>query len=292
MQRATWRDWYNVTKPGIVTGNAIHYIAGFLLAAKADFNVAAGLYGLIGTSLIIASACVVNNYIDRDIDVRMKRTKARASVTGRIPLAYGALYAVGLAVAGFGILALAGLWLVFLLGIIAYIGYTVVYTYSKRFTVHSTLIGSIPGAIPAMAGFVAPTNVLSIGAWLVFLLILAWQMPHFYAISAFRRAEYKQANVPVLGVVATPGRVAMHITVWGVLYVVAAVGLVANHVIGLVAGGVLVGLAAYWLATMLRFKIMKYEKWALELFKQSLWLTLLLPLITLLDLILHALHIG
>lgn len=285
MQKTSWRDWYYLTKPGIIYGNGIHFIAGFLLASKNGLDVSAGLYGLVGTSLLIASACVVNNYFDRDIDAKMKRTKKRASVTGQIPLRYSAPYALALAALGITVLILENLWLVLWLGLIAYILYTTVYTYAKRVTVHSTLIGSIPGAIPAMAGFVTPSGALSTGAWAVFALIATWQMPHFYAISLFRRSEYKKAGIPVMGVVAPAKNVITLMLIWAAAYALTIVVLIVNHVFSLLPGVILLGAAGYWIGNIAQgYNARDIEVWARQIFKQSLLLTLLFSLLAFVNL--------
>lgn len=284
MRSISWRDWYYLTKPGIVYGNGIHFIAGFLLASRGGVELLPGVYGLVGTSLLIASACVVNNYFDRDIDARMKRTRKRPSVTGKIPVRYGAMYAAFLLLAAVAVLAASGQWLVLTLGLVAYVLYTLVYTYSKRVTVHSTLIGSIPGAIPAMAGFVVPTGALSTSAWLVFLAITAWQMPHFYAISLFRRKEYKEASLPVMGVVASLRTVQIHMVVWCVLYVAAIAALLVAGVYAPFCGIIMLGASGYWLITILGgFGKENTEKWARKVFGQSLLLTLLFSVVALIN---------
>lgn len=185
--------YYKLTKPGIIRGNAIHTMAGALLAATWMPSWLPIIGVLIGTSLVIASACVVNNYLDRKIDIKMKRTKERASVTGEIPLQKGLLVAAILLIAGFITLFTLTNWIVVVVGVVAYLTYVFAYTLSKPHTVHSTLIGAIPGALPAMAGYVAVDGQLSIGAWGVFLLVAVWQLPHFYAISVFRKKRIQSS---------------------------------------------------------------------------------------------------
>ncbi len=78
------KTYYLLTKPGIIMGNGIAAIAGFALAAKGNFDFLLFLYTLAGLALVIASACVFNNYLDRDIDEKMARTKNRPLVKGLI----------------------------------------------------------------------------------------------------------------------------------------------------------------------------------------------------------------
>jgi protoheme IX farnesyltransferase len=270
------KAYYLVTKPGIIRGNAVHVLAGALLASTAGFLAWKELLGvLIGTSLIIASACVANNYMDRGIDSRMKRTKLRPSVTGTISLKNAMIYAAVLLIAGLLILYATTNAYVIAIGLTAYIIYVFVYGLAKRRTVHSTLIGAIPGALPAMAGYVAIDGQLSIGAWLVFLLVFAWQMPHFYAISLFRRQDYKDAGLPVLGVVKHIDMVKRYILAYIFLYVVAITLLIAARVVGPPAGLLLLSGAAYWVFVYFG-KNTEDRKWALSIFGASLVLTLIL----------------
>src|SRR5579863_9785702 len=133
-------DYVKLAKPRIIMGNVITAIAGFTLASKGHYNIVLLCAVLLGLSLIVASACVFNNYIDRDIDKMMVRTRTRALVIGAISpknaLIFGAVLGIGtnaltllMALAGFAI-------------------YVFLYTFLKYTTVYGTEIGSIAGAVP------------------------------------------------------------------------------------------------------------------------------------------------
>jgi len=274
--RSKLHAFYILTKPGIIRGNAVHVLAGVLLASVMGVNWQALLGVLVGTSLIIASACVVNNYIDRDIDRKMKRTKKRPSVTGAISPRAAASFAAVLAIAGIYVLSTFTNPTVVIIGVVAYLMYVVVYGYAKRRTAHSTLIGAVPGALPAMAGYVAIDGVLSLNSLLVFLLVFLWQMPHFYAISVFRRGEYKAAGVPVLGVVRPVSVVKRYVLAYMIAYLACVVLLIGFDVVGPPAGVLLLIGAAYWLVSHARIRSANDERWARSVFGVSLILTLLL----------------
>lgn len=269
------RAYYLLTKPGIVRGNAVHVLAGVLLASRWPINWSVLFGVLVGTSLVIASACVANNYMDRGIDVRMKRTKARPSVTGQISLQTAMVYAAALLIVGFGILLWRTNAYVVTIGVIAYVLYVFAYGWAKRNTVHSTLIGAIPGALPAMAGYVAVTNTLSLGAWLIFLLVLVWQMPHFYAISLFRKKEYAAAELPVLGVVKPFSIVKRYIGVYVIIYCAIVIGMTLAGTFQLLAGILMAVGAAFWLSIAF-MRAPDEKKWAYKVFGTSLLLTLVL----------------
>jgi protoheme IX farnesyltransferase len=268
--------YYQLTKPGIIRGNAVHVLAGGLLASAMGIEWRALLGVLIGTSFVIASACVVNNYIDRDIDAKMKRTKKRPSVTGTVSPRAAGVFASVLALIGIYTLFTFTNPIVVVIGAVAYVMYVVVYGYAKRRTVHSTLIGAIPGALPAMAGYVAIEGALSISSVLVFLLVFLWQMPHFYAISVFRKKDYKAAGVPVLGVVRPTEVVKRYVLGYMIAYLACIGLLIAFDVVGPSAGVLLLAGAAYWLVTHARMRLADDVRWARSVFGVSLILTLLL----------------
>ncbi len=155
---------------------------------------------LLGSSLIVASACVFNNYIDRNIDDKMVRTKSRALVKKVIPTSSALVYATILGLIGFFVLAQFTNTLTVLMGCLGLFFYVCVYSIWKRRSSYGTLVGSISGAIPPVAGYTAAVNKLDLGAALLFTILVFWQMPHFYAIAIRRRKEYVSAKVPVLPV--------------------------------------------------------------------------------------------
>lgn len=275
-------DYYRLTKPGIIKGNLIHVLAGLLFAHAYGFSWQAVAGVVAGTVLIIASACVVNNYTDRGIDARMKRTKTRASVTGAVTPRNAMLFAVVLFVVGMTLLITLTNLPVVIIGLVAYVFYVFIYAVAKRTTVHSTLVGAIPGALPAMAGYVALSGRLDLAAWLIFLLVLVWQMPHFYAISIFRRDEYKAAGLPVLGVVKGFDQVRWHMGAYLALYVLVVLLIIVSGSINLLGGAVLLMAALYWVRVCLR-PVHDQVKWAKTVFGTSLLLTMTLLLAVALD---------
>lgn len=199
--RQTARAYYRLTKPGIVYGNAITAIAGYFYGANGSPIIVTFFAMLIGISFVMASACVFNNILDRDIDKRMNRTRNRAVVSGEISVTNAILYGAALLVAGTLVLGVATNLLTLAIAVFGFIAYVGPYTYSKRTTVHSTLIGTISGSTPPVIGYAAATNQLDHIALLLFLILVMWQMAHFYAIAIFRRDEYAAAGLPILSVV-------------------------------------------------------------------------------------------
>lgn len=195
-----FRHYLLLTKPGIIAGNLVSFAGGFLLGAAGNIDPVLMLVAAVGVTLVIASGCVFNNYIDRDIDAHMARTQHRSLVTGLIRPGVALFYGTLLGIAGLlllfwhggGILA-AGLGL---FGFLVYVGaYSL---YGKRCTVHGTLIGSLSGAMPPVIGYCAANGQFDAGAVVLLLMFCLWQMPHSYAIAIFREADYRAAHIPVL----------------------------------------------------------------------------------------------
>lgn len=193
--------YYRLTKPGIIYGNILTTAGGFLYGSGRHIHIASFLFTLIGTSLVIGSACVFNNYMDQDIDAFMARTSKRALVSGAILERNALIYASILGVAGFLVLRLYTNIPTVLLGGVGFISYIALYTPAKRQTEHSTLIGSISGATPIAAGYTAAAGQFDWAVALLFAIMFIWQMPHFYAIAIFRKDEYAKAGIPILTVV-------------------------------------------------------------------------------------------
>ncbi|WP_235602832.1 heme o synthase [Piscirickettsia litoralis] len=150
-------------------------------------------------SLVVACGCILNNYIDRDIDKLMERTKRRISAQGLISGKFSVLYASVLGILGSLILYFQTNLLTVITAFIGLFAYVILYTlWFKRSSVYGTTIGGIAGAIPPVAGYCAATNRFDSGAVILFAILFFWQMPHFYAIAIYRLKDYTAAKIPVL----------------------------------------------------------------------------------------------
>lgn len=212
--------YYRLTKPGIIRGNVFTGVAGFLFACgwPIDWRLLISFTGSL--VLIIASACVFNNYIDRDVDRRMERTRTRALVQGSISPQAALVFATLLGVTGFSWLAVGTNLLTLVLGLIAYVDYIVAYGWAKRHTVHGTLGGTISGSIPPAAGYTAVTGSFDFTAFLLFFIMVSWQMAQFYAIALYRLKDYDTVDIPVYpavrGAQASKTQILLYITLFGI----------------------------------------------------------------------------
>lgn len=269
-------DYYQLTKPGIIRGNLISVLAGFFLASRGDVNFVTMFAILAGTSLIIGSGCVFNNYLDIDIDKYMERTKNRALVTGKISIKNGIIFSLFLGVIGLLVLTVYTNLLTVVLGILGWIFYVVVYGIGKRKSVHGTLIGSISGAIPPVAGYTAVTGSLDVGALLLFLILVAWQMPHFYAIAVYRQKDYEAASIPVLPAVKGLKPTVNQIIFYTLLFVVSTCLLYFYGYAESIYLLIMLVVGSYWLYICIKgLKTQNYIKWAHSVFGVSLLVLLI-----------------
>ncbi len=213
------KDFFALIKIGIVNSNLITTFTGLWLAlhfSGRSFleNLDIVLFTVIGSSLIIAGSCSINNFIDRDIDPLMERTKGRPTVTGKVLPAK-------VLILGILLIGLGTLFLLFttisaaIIGLIGVFSYIFLYTmWSKRQFVSNTVIGSISGAVPPLIGWAAIEPSLGPMAWSLFLIMFIWQPPHFYALAMRRAEEYRAAGVPMLPVVKGFKTTKIHILLW------------------------------------------------------------------------------
>ncbi len=200
------KDFLALIKIGIVNSNFITTFTGIWLALYFTgqgllANIHILIYTLIGSSLIIAGACAINNYVDRDIDHLMERTKNRPTVTGRVIPKYVLLLGVVFTLIGTVFLLLTTVTAT-IIGLVGFITYVFLYTmWSKRKYTINTVIGSISGAVPPLIGWAAIDPGLHTVAWVLFLIMFIWQPPHFLAIAMKRCEEYRRAGIPMLPVV-------------------------------------------------------------------------------------------
>jgi protoheme IX farnesyltransferase len=195
------KKYFLVTKPGIIFGNLVSVAGGFFLASQGRVDISVLLPTLVGMSLVIASGCVLNNCVDRTIDRKMARTQNRVLARGLMSPGSAVCYASLLGIAGTAMLWRAANLLsvaIVLTGFTVYVG---VYSlYLKRHSVYATLIGSLAGAAPPLAGYCAVTNRFDMGALILLLIFSLWQIPHSYAIAILRFKDYAVAAIPVLPV--------------------------------------------------------------------------------------------
>jgi len=261
-------------KTGIIKSNLVPMFAGLTLAMyKNQYTLMEKLpemiLAVIGSTLVIGAAGAFNNVYDRDIDAVMERTRKRPTVTGAMPVKSTILLAVVMSIVGLGVLFLATP-LASLMGLLGLFFYVVPYTmWTKRFTIWNTEVGSISGAIPPFIGWAAISNDIFHPASLgLFIVMVIWQMPHFYAIAIRKQEDYKAANVPMLPVVKGMRRTYIQSNIYLILLI--ASSLLFGHLsVGIMLVASLLGLI-WLLMSIYGYRNMEQNKWAKIMFFYSL----------------------
>lgn len=273
--RANYSEILSKTvKTGIIKSNLIPMFAGLTLALYTyQFSIGEKLpeiiFAFIGTAFVIGGAGALNNLYDRDIDSIMERTKERPTVTGEIKPKTVLWLSIIMCLLGISFLALTTP-LAGLLGFLGIFFYVVPYTmWSKRRTVYNTEIGSISGAMPPLIGWAAIHPDITHPAILgLFVVLVLWQMPHFYAIAIRKHDEYKAANVPMLPVVKGVKRTYHQTNVYLVILVF------TSFLFGSLSKGLMLVsliLSIIWIILSLKgYRQMNSEKWAKSMFIYSL----------------------
>jgi protoheme IX farnesyltransferase len=161
---------------------------------------------LLGVGLSTGGSAVLNNFLERDSDAKMTRTKDRALPAGLILPEHALGLGITLVLAGVLVLGKGVNLLTAFLVLLASFLYVLVYTPMKKLTWLNTTFGAIPGAIPPLCGWAAAAGKLDTGAWILFAILFAWQHPHFFAIAWMFRDDYASAGFKMLPVMEPAGR--------------------------------------------------------------------------------------
>jgi protoheme IX farnesyltransferase len=266
------KNFISITKPGIIFGNLITVAGGFFLASAGSAKLFLLFITLAGISLIIAAGCVFNNIIDRDIDQIMERTKERVMVKGLLSNRVAFAYGLVLAIVGSALLWVYANFLTVAVALIGLFFYVVVYTLGfKRKSVHGTLIGSISGAIPPVVGYCAATNQIDTGAFILFLMLSIWQMPHSFAIAIFRFNDYLSADIPVLPVKKGIYNAKVNMLLYVCFFTIAASLLTVFGYTGFYYLAVSLAIGLWWVRlSILGFKAENDKVWARKMFGFSI----------------------
>lgn len=202
-----WRaaDFLALTKPRVVLMVLFTTLVGFYLGSPGTLDIALLLKTLLGTALAAGGTIALNQYLEREVDARMGRTRLRPLPDGRLrpaeALTFGVtITATGLLYLTLAVNALAGLVTAVVVG-----SYVFVYTPLKRKTPLCSVVGAIPGALPPVTGWAAARGELGLGAWVLFAILFLWQLPHSLAIASLYRDDYARGGIRVLPVVDPEG---------------------------------------------------------------------------------------
>jgi heme o synthase len=198
-------DYLTLTKPRVVVMVLITTFVGFYLASAEELNWLLLCHTLIGVALASGGTLALNQYLERDLDARMLRTKDRALPEGR--LQPGAALGFGAAITAGGLMYLTLLVnpLSGLVTTVSVASYLFLYTPLKQKTPLCVMVGAVPGALPPVTGWVAASGQWPLEAWVLFAILFLWQIPHSLSIAVLYREDYARANFQLLPVVEPDG---------------------------------------------------------------------------------------
>ncbi len=263
------RDYLELSKARIVMMVLITTAAGYLAGAQ-RVDAIALLNVLLGTALVAAGTNALNQYVEREHDAKMRRTRLRPLPDGRITPANALVFSTLIAIAGTLYLGVMVNWLTAFLGAFTLTSYIFVYTPLKRISTACTIIGAVPGAIPPLMGWTAATGSLAIGGWILFGILFFWQLPHFMAISWIYREDYGRAGFAMTSVRDEDGTAtARQAVIWSLALLAVSV---APVLVGMSGAVYLIGASASSMAILamsIRFFFDRTNKTAMKLFMTS-----------------------
>ncbi|MCC7240319.1 MAG: protoheme IX farnesyltransferase [Acidobacteria bacterium] len=204
--RSRGADFLALTKPRLNFLVLLTTAAAYRLGVGPELAAMPLVHTLVGTALVAGGSAALNQVWERDTDKLMRRTRLRPLPDARLDPAHARAFGYALGVLGLLELALFVNVLSAAIAAITLASYIWFYTPLKFRTSLSTIVGALPGALPAVIGWSAATNTLSLEAWVLFGIVFMWQMPHFLAIAWMYRDEYARAGMPLLPVIQPDGR--------------------------------------------------------------------------------------
>lgn len=173
-------------------------LVGFYLGSRGPVDYLLMLHAVLGTALVASGAAALNQFLEREHDAKMRRTKNRPLPSGRLQPTTVMVFGGVCGCAGLLYLALAVNLTTAVIGAISLLSYLFIYTPLKRVTWLNTAIGAVPGGLPPLMGWTAARGELSREGWALFAILAFWQLPHFLAIAWMYREEYEKAGFKML----------------------------------------------------------------------------------------------
>ncbi|HXG88940.1 MAG TPA: heme o synthase [Vicinamibacterales bacterium] len=275
-------DFFSLTKPRLNSLVLVTSVAAYYLGDGHQLPWTRLLHTIVGTALVAGGASALNQFWERDTDRLMRRTQARPLPDGRLHPQDAMWFGIALTAIGVAQLALGVNRLTAIVAALTAASYVLLYTPLKLRTSLSTIVGAIPGALPAVIGWTAATNTLSIEGWVLFGIVFMWQMPHFLAIAWMFRDDYARAGIPLLPVIQPDGRTTGQQTVVytavliPISFLPAAVGLASGYYLfGAMALGAVLMVMSLEFATTRSMPAARRLFFATILYLPLLWVVLL-----------------
>ena len=268
---SAFADYVALTKPRLNFLVVATSAAGYYLGAAGTTDLISMAEAVTGTALVAGGAAALNQLYERDTDALMRRTRLRPLPAGRVAPADARMFGIALSAAGLVLLAARANWLSMALALATLVTYLAIYTPMKRRTPLSTIVGAVPGALPALIGWAASRGRIDLGGAALFAIVFCWQLPHFMAIAWLYRDDYAKAGFPMLPVIDPDGtRAGKQALYWSVLLVLASVAPVYTGLAGSFYLAVALVLSAALFALSVRFAVARNESTARALFYGSI----------------------
>lgn len=200
------KDFIALTKPGLVIMLVLTTCVGFYLGSDGPVDWLRLLHTLAGTALAAGGTLALNQFMERDRDAMMRRTRKRPLPAGKLRPAQALGFGAAITVAGLLYLALVINVLSCVVTALITATYLFLYTPLKHRTTLSTVFGAVPGALPPVTGWAAARNELGLEAGVLFAILFLWQMPHALALAWLFREDYARAGFQLLPAVDPDGR--------------------------------------------------------------------------------------
>lgn len=283
-QRASWREYLELTKPRVVALLLVTALVGMALATPTWVAAQVLIPALLGIGLMASSAAAINHLVDRHIDAKMARTLRRPLPTGALSPRKVLLFALAIGALGYAVLELWVNRLTALLTLASLVGYAVIYTmYLKRATPQNIVIGGLAGAAPPLLGWTAVTGEIHAYPLLLVMIVFTWTPPHFWALAVHRAKDYAKAEIPMLpvthGIEFTKTCILLYTILLGAVCVL-------PYLVGMSGWLYLVGVSLLniaFLAYAIKLKYRPHKLTAFNMFKFSIWHLLVLFVLLLAD---------
>jgi len=193
-----FRDYGQLMKFTLSFTVVFSSVVCYLLAPNISFTFVSVLLLFVAGMLITGSANAINQVVEKDTDAVMSRTSNRPVAAGRMSVDEAWTFAFAAGTVGVFIMAYWFNGLSAALSAFSLFLYAFVYTPLKKKHSIAVLVGGIPGALPCLIGWVAGTDELTIGGWILFGIQFFWQFPHFWAIAWIAYTDYAKAGFRLL----------------------------------------------------------------------------------------------
>src|SRR5687768_8578617 len=190
--------YFELTKPGITLYVMITAGVSAAVATHGRPGLLTLVHAVLGTGLATGGALALNQYVERDVDAMMKRTRERPLPSGRVAPPHALVFGILLLTGGLTYLALAGGWLAAGLAALSAVAYLAVYTPLKLHSYAATLAGAVPGAMPVLIGWSAATGSLALGSLALFAIAYLWQLPHVLGLAWMLREDYERVGFKLI----------------------------------------------------------------------------------------------